>query len=120
MESDPIDSKSCGLFRIVLLRSGHEFAQQRFEEFQWFGVIVRIETVLVVVFAEIDRILVPLVVFKLIPDIAITTTEMGVVVQLEQAVVLDDPVDFLRYERPQDGGCHFTVRVGRELVADIV
>src|SRR5208283_2593583 len=43
-----------------------------------------------------------------------------VVVELEHAVVLDDPPALLGHERPQHGTCHLAVGVRRKLVSDVM
>jgi hypothetical protein len=63
---------------------------------------------------------VPGVITQPIACVAIATEVMHVVVVLEESVMLNDPGNFGPHVRPYDGGCHFRVIVGRDLIADVV
>ena len=70
--------------------------------------------------AKIDGILVPGIFFINFTGITIATAVMRIIIHLEHAVMLDDPVEFFGYERPQDCRRHFAMRIGRQIVTDIV
>ena len=57
---------------------------------------------------------------KLLAHVAVEAEEMEEVISLENAVMLNDPVVLLRYERPENRCCDVRVIVRTQGVADVV
>jgi hypothetical protein len=70
--------------------------------------------------AKIDRVLVPLVLFKPVPGVSVATKKMRVVKHLKQTVMFYYPVYFFRDKGSEDRCTHFTVRMWGKFVADIM
>src|SRR6202044_322270 len=96
-------------------RPAENLPQARLECAQWFRRITRIERALIPVGAEILAGLVPRGAAKFLAGISLPVIVMGIVVGLEQAVLLDDPRDFWTHIGPNDCRRYFRVVVRRQL-----
>ena len=101
---------------------GEHAAHHRLEELRPARVVVRVEAVLVVLLAELDAVRsyrsgCP---SSAVAHVPVAAAVVRVVVQLEDAVVLDHPAAPRRDVTASGSRRHLAVRVRRELVADVV
>src|SRR5277367_5300051 len=85
-----------------------------------FGRVLRVERTLVPVGAEILAGLIPRMAEELVACVAITATEVNVVVILEQAMLLHDPGDLRTNVGSDYSGRYLRMIVRRQLIADVV